>query len=79
MPNQPGSHEAKSTFLFQARFPRFEKNAFSHMTILIQKEPFDNPVFQFLDKKRYEGKLYDVYITADCNKFFASSGELKHI
>ena len=39
------------------------------MTILLQKAPPDDPVFQFLDKKRAEGKPYHVYMTAGCNKF----------
>jgi len=39
------------------------------MTVLLQKAPSDDPVFQFLDKKRAEGKPYHVYMTAACNKF----------
>jgi transposase len=31
--------------------------------------PADEPVYQFLDKKRAEGKNYYVYMTAACNKF----------
>jgi len=31
--------------------------------------PADEPVYQFLDKKRSEGKHYYVYMTAACNKF----------
>ena len=31
--------------------------------------PIDEPVYQFLDKKRSEGKNYYVYMTAACNKF----------
>ena len=31
--------------------------------------PSDEPVYQFLDKKRAEGKNYYVYMTAACNKF----------
>ena len=38
------------------------------MTVLLQKAPPDDPVFQFLDKKRAEGKPYYVYMTAGCNK-----------
>ena len=39
------------------------------MTVLLQNAPSDDPVFQFLDKKRAEGKPYHVYMTAGCNKF----------
>jgi transposase len=31
--------------------------------------PTDEPVYQFLDKKRSEGKNFYVYMTAACNKF----------
>lgn len=33
-------------------------------------QPADEPVCQFLDKKRSEGKSYKVYIIAGANKFF---------
>ena len=35
----------------------------------LRKEPVDEPVYQFLDKKRAEGKPYFVYMTASQNKF----------
>ena len=39
------------------------------MTILLQLQPQDDPVYQFLDKKRSEGKKYYVYMTAGMTKF----------
>ena len=39
------------------------------MMILIQLQPADDPVYQFLDKKRSEGKPYYVYMTAGGTKF----------
>ena len=39
------------------------------MTVLIQKSPAYDPVYQFLCKKRAEGKEYYVYMTAAANKF----------
>lgn len=39
------------------------------METLIKKSPLDDPVFQFMDKKRAEGKPYHVYTTAGANKF----------
>jgi len=36
--------------------------------ILINSNP-DEPVFQYLDKKRSEGKHYFVYMMAAANKF----------
>ena len=35
----------------------------------LRKAPADEPVYQFLDKKRAEGKPYFVYMTAAQNKF----------
>ena len=34
----------------------------------LRKAPVDEPVYQFLDKKRAEGKPYFVYMTAAQNK-----------
>ena len=39
------------------------------MTIIIQNQPADEPVYQFLDKKRAEGKPYRVYMVAAAHKF----------
>ena len=39
------------------------------MTVYLQKHPTDEPVYQFLDKKRSEGKPYRVYMIAAANKF----------
>lgn len=68
-PNQSGSYEAKSTSSSKRGSPDLRKTLFILMTILLQKAPPDDPVFQFLDKKRSEGKPYYVYMTAGCNKF----------
>ena len=39
------------------------------MTIILQTQPQDEPVFQFMDKKRSEGKPYKVYMMASANTF----------
>ena len=49
--------------------PYLRKTLFVIMTILLQLQPQDDPVFQFLDKKRSEGKKYYVYMTAGMTKF----------
>lgn len=69
MPNQSGTYEAKSTSSSKRGSPDLRKTLFVLMTVLLQKAPADDPVFQFLDKKRAEGKPYHVYMTAGCNKF----------
>ncbi len=35
----------------------------------LKRKPADEPVYQFLDKKRSEGKFYKVYMIAAANKF----------
>ena len=35
----------------------------------IKLSPANEPVYQFLDKKRSEGKPFNVYMTAGANKF----------
>lgn len=67
--NQSGSYEATSTRSSKRGSPELRKTLFVVMTVLLQKAPPDDPVFQFLDKKRAEGKPYYVYMTAGCNKF----------
>ncbi len=67
--NQSGTYEAKSTRSSKRGSPELRKTLFVLMTVLLQNAPPDDPVFQFLDKKRAEGKPYYVYMTAGCNKF----------
>ena len=49
--------------------PYLRKTLFVIMTILLQLQPQEDPVYQFLDKKRSEGKPYYVYMTAGGTKF----------
>jgi len=69
MPNQSGPYEAKSTSSSKRGSPDLRKTFFILMTVILQKTPYDDLVFQFLDKKRSEGKPYYVYMTAGCNEF----------
>ncbi len=45
------------------------KTLFQVMTTLLQNAPENEPVYQFLNRKRSEGKPYYVYMTAGANKF----------
>ena len=49
--------------------PYLRKTLFVIMSILLQLQPQDDPVYQFMDKKRSEGKKYYVYMTAGMTKF----------
>ena len=67
--NQSGTHEAKSVRTSKSGPPELRKALFLVMDCLIQTKPQDDPVYQFMDKKRAEGKPYLVYMTAGANKF----------
>jgi transposase len=69
MPNQSGTYDATSTPTSKRGSPQLRKTLFNIMTVILQKMPADEPVYQFLDKKRAEGKPYFVYMTAGANKF----------
>jgi len=69
MPNQSGKQERQSNPSSKRGSPYLRKSLFLVMTVLLQKAPADDPVYQFLDKKRSEGKPYYVYMTAGANKF----------
>ena len=49
--------------------PHLRKTLFQIMSTYLRLSPQDEPVYQFLDKKRAEGKPYYVYMTAGANKF----------
>ena len=49
--------------------PYLRKTLFCIMETLIKTQPEGEPVYQFLDKKRSEGKKYYVYMTAGMTKF----------
>ena len=48
---------------------RLRKTLFQVMSTYLQNKPVNEPVYQFLDRKRAEGKPYLVYMTAGANKF----------
>lgn len=68
-PNDSGQHISKSNHITKKGSSALRRTLFNIMTIIIQTQPTDNPVYQFLDKKRSEGKHYYCYMTAAANKF----------
>ena len=69
MPSQSGKQERQSNPASKRGSPYLRKSLFLVMTVLLQKAPADDPVYQFIDKKRKESKPYYVYMTAGANKF----------
>lgn len=68
-PFQSGNLDAKSRNISKRGSSAIRKTLFQIMTVIIQNQPLDEPVYQFLDKKRSEGKPYKVYMIAAANKF----------
>ena len=44
------------------------RTLFLMMSVILQRSPADEPVYQFMDKKHAEGKPYRVYMMASANK-----------
>ena len=69
MPNQSGMMDVRSNRSSKRGSPYLRHTLFKVMTVILQNAPADEPVYQFLDRKRAEGKPYYVYMTAGANKF----------
>ena len=69
MPNQSGDKNVRSNKSSKRGSPYLRKTLFNIMGVYLQRAPQDEPVFQFLDRKRSEGKPFYVYMTAASNKF----------
>lgn len=67
--NDSGSKESNKGRTSKRGSPHLRKTLFVIMSILLQLKPEDDPVYQFLDKKRSEGKPFYVYMTAGGTKF----------
>jgi len=68
-PNQSGKEDPKSRHISKRGSPALRKTLFLIMTIYLQRQPADEPIYQFLDRKRAEGKPYKVYMIAAARKF----------
>ena len=66
--DESGKRVRKSNNASKCGSARLRKTLFLVMTSLLQTKP-DDAVFRFLDRKRSEGKPYNVYMTAGANKF----------
>lgn len=68
-PHQSGNVDPKSNEISKKGSPHLRKVLFQIMDCLIRTSPLDEPVYQFLDKKRSEGKHYYSYMIAGSAKF----------
>ena len=67
--NQSGTYDQRSVHASKRGSSTLRKTLFQVMDILLKSMPQDDAVYQFLDKKRAQGKPYYVYMTAGANKF----------
>ncbi len=68
-PYQSGQVDIKSCHISKKGSAELRKTLYQIISVYIQNAPSDEPVFQFLDKKRSEGKPFKVYMIAAANKF----------
>ena len=68
-PNQSGKRDVQSNSTTKRGSPQLRKTLFQAVSAYLKQSPADEPVYQFLDRKRAEGKKFYVYMTAAANKF----------
>ncbi len=68
-PFQSGQMNVRSRSISKRESSALRRTLFLVMSVILQRSPADEPVYQFMDKKRAEGKPYRVYMMASANKF----------
>jgi transposase len=68
-PFQSGTFDSKSRRISKRGSPNLRKTLFMVVSTILQHSDPANPIFQFMDKKRAEGKHFYVYMVAGAAKF----------
>jgi len=68
-PYQSGKFNAAGLPISKKGSPHLRKTLFQVMESILQNKPENDPVFQFLDRKRAEGKHFYNYMTSGSAKF----------
>ena len=68
-PYQSGQMDIYSRSISKRGSSSLRRTLFLVMGVYLQTSPADEPIYQFMDKKRAEGKPYKVYMMASANKF----------
>ena len=68
-PNDSGDVTGRHKSMSKIGASSLRRTLFLVMSVYLQKAPPDEPVYQFMDRKRAEGKPYRVYMMASANKF----------
>lgn len=66
---QSGKFESTNRSISKTGSPHLRRILFQVMDCYLKQSPADEPVYQFLDRKRSEGKHYYSYMTAGSAKF----------
>ena len=68
-PNDSGDVTGRHKSMSKIGASSLRRTLFLVMSVYLQNAPLDEPVYQFMDRKRTEGKPYRVYMMASANKF----------
>ena len=68
-PNDSGDVTGRHKAMSKIGASSLRRTLFLVMSAYLENSPPDEPVYQFMDKKRSEGKPYLVYMMASANKF----------
>ena len=68
-PNDSGDVTGRHRSMSKIGASSLRRTLFLVMSVYLQTAPLDEPVYQFMNRKRAEGKPYRVYMMASANKF----------
>ena len=68
-PNDSGDVTGRHKNMSKVGASSLRRTLFLVMSVYLQTAPLDEPVYQFMDRKRAVGKPYRVYMMASANKF----------
>lgn len=68
-PYQSGAFEAKSRHVSKRGSPHLRRTLFQITSVILQHSDPSSSVYQFMDRKRAEGKHFYVYMVAGAAKF----------
>ena len=68
-PNDSGDVTGRHKGMSKIGASSLRRTLFLVMSVYLQNKPLDEPVYQFMDRKRAEGKPFRVYMMASANKF----------
>ena len=68
-PNDSGNVTGRHRDVIKVGVSSLRRTLFLVMYVYFQNAPLDEPVYQFMGRKRAEGRPYRVYMAASANKF----------